>query len=611
VSGSEGLLRAFVWLRWRTLANSLARRRRSSANRMMAWAEVAGQVLLWGMAVSGALGLGAAALFVPWALQEGREAGVRLAGLLALRAGLGVFTLTILVIPAFQGLSGGSFGRTRLLLLPIRHRALHALELAAHLADPWVLLVIPGLLAVGLASTVVAGLGGLVVLAAGALLALALAALSAAASFGIALLLRNRRRAEALGVVFLVAWIAIAMVPGLLQSREEARKAAEREAPAAAAEIEGEAERPEAPRAAEPAGGEAGAGSSESREDGSAQVLAVASRFPWFLQVLPSESYTRAVFLAATGRPGAALGPLVALALTTFALYALSHAIWRRLLAEPAVSGGRTGARELPRPPRVPGLSPGAAAVAWAQLRGLLRTMSGRLGLVITPVVTLFMMLTLRAQLPALPAGRAGLLDALPGLPVLLAFGAVGLGLLAVQAFGVNQFAVDGPGFSLGRLAPLDRWDLVAGKAAAGGLLAAAYILLTTGVVVSLAPVALPFWPAVLLSGASAYLLLAPFHAWLSMRLPKAVDLSRLGKASQPNQLAALIGILLAVLGLAPALIAGGAVYLLTGSVAAVTAALAVWTAVAAVAARYGLRAAARALADREEAIYLAILERA
>jgi hypothetical protein len=593
VNGGGGLLRAFVWLRWRALANSLARRRRSSANRLMAWAEVAGQVLLWGMAASGGLALGAAAVIVPWALQEGRETGLRAGTLFALRGGLAVFTLTILVIPAFRGLSGGSFGRTRLLLLPIRGRVLHALELAAHLADPWLLLVIPGLLAVGLATTVVAGLGGLVVLAAGALLALALAALAAAASFGIELLLRNRRRAEALAVVFLVLWIVVAMVPGMLQSREEARERAEPEQ-----------------RASEPAPGSEETAGGPRDGAGPDRALEVASRFPWFLQVLPSESYTRAVFLAATGRPGSALVPLAALALTTFALYALSHAVWRRLLAEPAVSGGRTGLRELPRPPRLPGLSPGAAVVAWAQLRGLFRTMAGRLGLVITPVVTLFMMLTLRVQLPALPAGRGGLLGALPGLPVLLAFGAVGMGLLAVQAFAVNQFAVDGPGFSLGRLAPLDRRDLVVGKAAAGGLLAAANILLATGVVVSLEPVALPFWPAVLLTGASTYLLLAPFHAWLSMVLPKAVDLSRLGKASQPNQLAALIGIVLAVLGMVPALVVGGVAFLLTGSVAAVTAALAVWTAVAALAARFLLGAAARVLAGREEAIYLAIVAR-
>ncbi|HUP41863.1 MAG TPA: hypothetical protein VM599_01495, partial [Thermoanaerobaculia bacterium] len=233
MSGSGGLLRAFVWLRWRALANSLARRRRSSANRLMAWAEVAGQVLLGGMAVSGALALGVAALFVPWALQEGREAGVRLAGLLALRGGLAVFTLTILVIPAFQGLSGGTFGRARLLLLPIRHRVLHALELAAHLADPWVLLAIPGLLAVGLATTVVAGLGGVVVLAAGALLARTRAALSATAAFGIELLLRHRRRAEALAVVFMVIWISVAMLPAMIQSREDGG-----EVPAMAAEAE-------------------------------------------------------------------------------------------------------------------------------------------------------------------------------------------------------------------------------------------------------------------------------------------------------------------------------------------------------------------------------------
>jgi hypothetical protein len=95
------------------------------------------------------------------------------------------------------------------------------------------------------------------------------------------------------------------------------------------------------------------------------------------------------------------------------------------------------------------------------------------------------------------------------------------------------------------------------------------------------------------------------------MHLPKAVDLARLGKASQPNQLAVLLGMVAAAIGLMPALAVAGTVLLMTGSVVAATAALAVWTAVAAVAARYGLRAAARALADREEAIYLAILERA
>lgn len=584
-AGRGGLLRAFVWLRWRALANSLARRRRSSANRLMAWAEVAGQLMLWGMAASGGLALGAAALFVPWALQEGREAGVRLAALLALRGGLAVFTLTILVIPAFQGLSGGSFGRARLLLLPIRRRVLHALELAAHLADPWLLLVVPALLLIGVAALGVAGLGGLAALAAGGLLALALAALTATASFGIELLLRNRRRAEALAVVLMLVWISVAMAPGMLQNGEEAGATADREEPMVAAEAEGET-------------------------GGSDRALEVASLFPWFLQALPSESYTRAVFLAATGRPGAALLPLAVLALTALALYALSHAVWRRLLAEPAVSGGRTGVRELPRPPRLPGLSPGAAVVAWVQVRSFLRTLAGRLGLVITPVVTLFLLLMLRADLGAAPAAESGLRAALPGMPVLFAFGAVVMGLLSIQAFVINQFAVDGPGFSLSRLAPVSRWDLVAGKAAAGGLLAGLFIVLATGVVVSLEPEALPFWPVVLLAGASAYLLLTPFYAWLSMRLPKAVDLSRLGKAAQPNQLAGLLGMLGTVLGLLPALVLAGTVFLATRSLAAVTAALVVWTVVTAVSARLLLRAAARALAGREEAIYLAILER-
>lgn len=600
--GLRGTARAFVWLRWRILLNGLGRRRRGRWQRLGAWADLVGKVVLWGMAGSGAVGLGVAALFVPWALQPERSAEAQAGVLLVLRGGLAVFTVTLLVIPAFQGFSGGSFARTRLLLLPVRHRVLHALETAAHLADPWLLMVVPALLAVGLAALVVAGVGGLVVLAGSALFAAVLGTLSSISGFGIELLLRNRRRAETAAVVLMVLWITAVMVPGLLDSRREA----ETGAGLGTEEVAGEAERPaEAlPPAGEGAEGAAGDGGEE--DDG---LLAAVSSFPAFLQVVPSEAYARAVFLAARGRPAAALASLAMLALVALALHLLSYTVWRRLQAEPAVAGGRRGTGALPRPPRVPGLSPAAAAVAWGQLRGLLRTLVGRLGLFLVPVVTLFLTFTLRARLPGGFGGEEGLRAAIPGAGALLVAGATVFALLSVQTFSINQFAVDGAGFSLARLAPIERRDLVLGKAVAGGLLAGAFALLGTGVVLPLEPDALPFWPAALLAGASAYLLLAPFYAWVSMLLPKAVDLGRLGKAAQPNQVAALLGVLAMPVAFLPAIALGGAVFATTRSAAAVTLALALWTAATAVAARLLLRTAADALAAREESIYLALLE--
>lgn len=601
------LLKAFVWLRWRTLLNGLGRRRRGRWQRLGAWAELIGKVLLFGMAGGGAVGLAAGALLVPWALQPEREATTQGIVLFVLRAGLVVFAVALMVIPAFQGFSGGSFARTRLLLLPVRHRVLHALEVATHLADPWLLMMVPALLAVGLGALFVAGIGGLVVLAASVLLAVTLATLSSIAGFGVELLLRNRGRAEAVAVVVMVIWITAVMVPGLLDSRRES----ETETGPAVGEVADGAEGREAafpPEARAP--GVAGA-EQESRKEGEDgdRALEVLSSFPAALQVVPSEAYTRAVFLAVRGRPGAALVPLAILVLVSLALHALSHAVWRRLQAEPGVSGGRRGSAEMPRPPRVPGLAPAVVVVAWSQLRGLLRTLAGRLGLFLTPVVTLFLTLILRAELPAGLAGEGGLRAAVPGAGALLTVGATAFALLSIQSFALNQFAVDGAGFSLTRLSPVERRDLVLGKAVAGGLLAGAFALLGTGVVVSLEPEALPFWPAALLAGASAYLLLAPFYAWVSMLLPKAVDLGRMGKSSQPNQVAGLLGMLGTVLALLPAIALGGAVFAATGRAAAVTLALALWTAATLVAARLLLRTAADALASREESIYLALLE--
>lgn len=599
-AGVVRLLRTFVWLRWRVLVNGVTARRRNAWQRLGRIGElVARGVLLLGI-VGTAIALAVLGGFLPWMLArastELTDSGFTGADalLLGLRFCLGLFVLLILLVPAIQGLSGGGLPRTRLLLSPIRRRTLHAMEVGSHLGDPWLLAIVPALVTVGIAAVAVAGLGGLVVLVAGALFVLAIAALSAAVTFGVTLLLRDRRRAEAMALVLMLLWVSVALLPSWLQHNREERLA-ERAAGTESVLLE----------TAEPSLDPERAARDARRER---RLLALLDP-PAALQLVPSEAYARALGLAVLGRPGAALVPTGVLAGTLLVLFGLSRLLWGRLLASPAASGGRRGAAELPRPPRVPGLSDAASIVAWGQLRGLSRTLAGRLALLVAPMMTLILASMLGGDLADMaPGGRP--LGATASAAILGA-GAVGLSMLSVQNLLVNLFAVDGPGFTLAALSPISGRDHVVGKWVAIGVLAFGLVVLTSGMVVALAPDALRFWPALLLGGLGVYCALAPVGGWLSLLLPKAVDLGRLGKASQPNQLAVLVGMATSVVALSLPLSGGFLVYAFSRSALAVTVAEALWLLAALVLARLLLGPLARALSERREAVFLALHERA
>jgi hypothetical protein len=591
--GAPRLLRAFVWLRWRVMANSLSARRRSTWQRVGAVAEVIGRALVGLLVLGLSLGGVAFGLLLPTLLvrmsAEVTESGFTEADalLLGVRIVLAFFLLMILLVPAIQGLSGSGLPRPRLLLLPIPLRTLHALETAAHLGDPWVLPLVFALLAVGVGSLWVAGVGALVVLAAGLLLVLAVAALSAAVSFGVALLLRDRRRAEALALVLVVTWIGLSVLPGWLQSRDDGEPAPEAavEAPAAVEEVEAD-------------------GEETGDEDRALRALADPPAVVW---VIPSEAYARALGLAVLGRPAAALAPTGVLALSGLLLFGLSRFLWGRLLASPAVSGGRRGASELPRPFRGPGLSPGASAVAWVQLLTVARTLAGRLGLVLAPLLTVVFATMLRSDAPDLaPVGE--MLGSAGGGAALGAV-AVSLAMLSMQTFLVNQFALDGPGFVLTTLSPADPRDVVLGKWVAWAELAGGLTLVTTGVVMAVAPETLPWWPSLLLGSVGVFVTLVVVGTWLSLAFPKAVDLNRLGRDARPNQLAMLLIMLVTGAAVGLPFLLGGLVWALTGSLVAVTVAEALWAAAALLAARLLLVPVVQGLAARRVGVYLALQE--
>jgi hypothetical protein len=602
------LLRAFVWLRWRTLANSLTARRRTTWQRLGAVAEVVGRglvaLVVLGLSLGGvAFGLILPALLVRMSAETTESGLTRADGLLlVVRVLLAFFLLIVLLVPAIQGLLGSGLPRARLLLLPIRLRLLHAVETAAHLADPWVLPLVPALLAVAAGAAWVAGAGGLVVLAAGLLLVLAVAALSATVTFGVGLLLRDRRRAEALALVVMLLWITVALLPSWIDRRldDEAatqETAAGAEAPSAAADPGSTAAEPG------PAGADPGPAVADPGDDRVFRALADPPAAVW---LIPSEAYARALGLAVLGRPAAALGPTAVLALTGLLLYGLSRLLWRRLLASPAASGGRRGPAELPRPFRVPGLSAAASAVAWGQLVSVVRTLAGRLGLLVAPVLTVMLGTVLRSEVGEMASiGRA--MGSTGG--VVLGAGAVALAMLSMQTFLVNQFALDGPGFVLTSLAPADPRDVVLGKWVAWAGLAGGLTLVTTGVVMILAPEVLPWWPALLLGGVGVFVVLALVGTWLSLAFPKAVDLNRLGRDARPNQLAMLLIMLATGVAVGLPFLVGGLVWAITGSRVAVTAVAALWTAAALLLARFLLGPVARALAARREGIYLALQE--
>jgi hypothetical protein len=141
--GALRLLRAFVWLRWRVMANSLSARRRSTWQRVGAVAEVIGRALVGLLVLGLSLGGVAFGLLLPTLLvrmsAEVTESGFTEADalLLGVRIVLAFFLLMILLVPAIQGLSGSGLPRPRLLLLPIPLRTLHALETAAPTSILW------------------------------------------------------------------------------------------------------------------------------------------------------------------------------------------------------------------------------------------------------------------------------------------------------------------------------------------------------------------------------------------------------------------------------------------------------------------------------------------
>lgn len=509
-------VRAFAWMRWRQLVNGLrGAKRRDSLERISRVTALVVPMVLSVVILGTTSALAVVALACGWLVGSGAwPAGP---ALFTSRALLFMILVVVVLVQLGRSASSVASSHTRLLLLPIPPSALHLVEVVVGLADPWVAPVIPALFlfAVGLLASarIVASVVALITALA---FAAVLAFLGSLVSLSMDWLMRNRRRGEVFTLLFVLVISVVGMVPALLGDRLEQRG---REAKA---------------RGQRPA---------------SLTIERLEAALPAWTRAIPSELHGRAIESALGGRSGGAwLGAMI-LALEAAALYGISAAIHRRLLGTVGSGGGRRrGARSRIRLLRLPGLSPAACAIAAAQARTALRSVRGRLVVIMPAVLVVVFGLLSRFTREAAPGGSFLGTNG----HALLGAGIV-FSLYALQTFTMNQFASDRAGLTLQLLAPVPDADLVKGKALGCALFFGATVLLCLLGALAVAPGGPPLaWLSVLVGGAAVYLTLSPIAALLSALLPVASDLSKTGSGGNPHGLAMLIGTVLVAMAAAP-----------------------------------------------------------
>jgi len=502
-------LRAFAWMRWRVLMNSIERTgTRDTLERLSLAVEQIGPLIALGLLLPSAAILAALGGYAGYVL-PGAE---RPLAFNALRILLGVATAFCIVgpilLPTMERTSA-----VRLLLLPIPPRVLYVAQASGALSDPWLLLALPPLLGIPIGLALHGAFAGAVVgILAGLLLASTLVGLSALAAFVLHLVVRDRRRGELVTLLVVIVLPMIGLLPSLLAtSKTRAERRTERVA-----------------RAERLARGQ------ETPLERAARLGARA------YMLLPSELAASATRSAANGSAAAAVVPLTGLTVTALAFHGLAFAVFGRLLAAPgSVSRRQTAADTSSRRTWIPGLSRAEAAVAYAQVRLALRTPRGR-SILLSPLIVFAMFTALAVQ------QRHGDLDrlSLNGGLMLAAFGAA-ICLLSILPFALNQFAVDRAGLTLTLLSPISDRDLLIGKAVGNGLIAALPALACCVLAFAIfhdGPLAL--WLNLVPAFIATYTAAAPAAAALSATFPRSVNLNSIGRGSNAHGLATFAGML-------------------------------------------------------------------
>jgi hypothetical protein len=501
------ILRAFAWMRWRVLLNSIERTgARDTVERLSLAVEQVGPIIALALLVPSAVGLAGLGGYAGYWLAGGQPVMTFEALRILLLGACGFAVVGPMLMPSMEPTAV-----VRLLLLPIPRRTLYAAQAAGALSEPWILIAVPVVAAVpaGLAAGG-AGLAALLASAAGLLLVVCLIGLSTLSTLVLHLMVRDRRRGELLALLFIVLVPAVALLPGLLLTPE-------RDA--------GDGQRNSTPLPAW-----------------------VTRTADVAYAVVPSELFARATRSAAQPAPGGAVLPLIALAASGALLHAVGILTFARLLDAPSTGARRRIATSAESTNiRLPFLSRGAAAVAQAQVRLALRTPRGR-SILLSPLVVFVLFTVVMHRQGEMDLGFVNLTDGL----TLAAFGAA-VCLLAILPFAMNQFAIDRSGLTLALLSPLGTRELLAGKAVGNGLIAGGPALVVVLVAFMVFPGGSPaLWLSLPPALVATYALAAPGAAALSAIFPRTVDLNSIGRGSNAHGLAGLLGLLIFVAAALP-----------------------------------------------------------
>ena len=460
----------------------------------------------------------------------------------------------------------------RLLLLPIPRRTLYVAQAATAFGDVWIILTVPILLFVPIGLLAAGAIGSaLVALAGGVLLLAIVIGLSSLMTSLLHLIARDRRRGELLALLFILIIPAISMLPGLLNAERHVRAVTRKTAPQAI-----------------------------HLPDWALRGGRVA------FALYPTELYVRSTRAIAAHDARSAATRVAALAFWALALHALGMFVFARVLDSPGGSGGRRTVTARDAWGRtLPGLTPGASAVALAHVRLALRTPRGR-SILLVPLVMMGVFGVVFQR-------QAGGFDF--GLPVSGGLGFASftgfMCLIATLPIAMNQFAVDRAGMTLSLLSPLSDAEYLTGKAVGNALIAFPPAAICLIVAVSLFRSGSPaLWAAIPLGLISTYLLVAAPAAILSAVFPRLVDMNSIGRASNAHGLAGLLGML--------AFVAAGASNILIVFVATsllkrpglIPALLAIWCVVAFAITRVLFAVARRVFAARRENLALLLSDR-
>jgi hypothetical protein len=500
------LLRAFVWLRWRVLVNSLERTSaRDTLDRLSIAVENIGPIIAVLLLVPSALGMAALGGAAGYGLATG-----------AWQVPFDVLRYLLLAAFAFSvigpiALPSRDVGNpVRYLLLPVPRGLLYAANLVGTFADPWILLSAPAVL--GVAVGMLAGrrpAGALETLAAGLAFVFVLASVSSLTSSVVHLLLRNRRRGEVVMLLLVLILPLMGLIPSMMREERRGR---------------GRVRDQQVPRAP------------SALDEATRRIAAY----------VPSELYRQTGIRAAT-RTRSAAPPLFWLLAIAGGLQALGFAAFSRVLDMPQTLGARRGAAFGGLWSRtLPGMTSGASAVALTQLRLAVRTTRGR-SILISPLMLLAVFGTLLYRRGGMPFAGLSVSDGLT-----LATAASFIAMFAVMPIAANQFAVDRAGFTRQMLSPLSVGELLAGKAVGNALICVGPAFVCVLVSAAVFPGGNPaLWLALPSAWIATYATIAPIVAALSAIFPREVDLSRIGSGSNAHQAAGLLSVLgLAVSGL-------------------------------------------------------------